>query len=310
MIKQSQSLVSIIIPTYGRPAKLERAINSVLNQTYGKIEVIVVDDNNPATANRKATEKLMKQYENLAQVIYIKHEKNKNGAAARNTGFRRSEGEYICFLDDDDWFFRNKIEVQIIHLENHINDKAVYCGWEKNGEVFTQRFKGNLSHELLMMDYHPITPTIMFRREVIQQLNGFDETFKRHQDYELMLRYFRFWDISYIEDTLVGLGDNDGENMLYGIDLENLKKDFLKKFENEINILEKAQKGTRNSIYAKHFSRVFLSHLNHGYLNLALKLLFRELPKRPYIFLREVFQFSLFFLKKKVINFISRIGVL
>lgn len=68
--------ISVIIPTYKNRGSLENSIKSVLEQDYkGLLEIIVVDDNNPNTTEREATEKLMSRYKNDAKVIYIKHEK-------------------------------------------------------------------------------------------------------------------------------------------------------------------------------------------------------------------------------------------
>ena len=125
-----QPLVSIIIPTYKRPDTLDRAINSVLNQTYKNIEVIVVDDNNPDTEARSKTEHIMSVYADNPRVRYIKHEKNKNGSAARNTGARYSQAKYVAFLDDDDEFFPEKIEAQVKRLEELPDEYAVcYRRW-------------------------------------------------------------------------------------------------------------------------------------------------------------------------------------
>ena len=68
-----EPIVSIIIPTYGRPKMLSRAINSVLNQTYKSIEIIVVDDNDPDSSARIETELMMRQYEHNARIRYIQH---------------------------------------------------------------------------------------------------------------------------------------------------------------------------------------------------------------------------------------------
>ena len=81
-------LVSIVIPTYSRPLYLKRCIESVLNQTYSNIEIFVVDDNNPDTEFRRDTEKIMSEYLNHKNVTYLQHECNKNGSAARNTGWK------------------------------------------------------------------------------------------------------------------------------------------------------------------------------------------------------------------------------
>ena len=80
--------ISVIIPTYGTPIFLENSIQSVLNQTFQDLELIIVDDNNPDTEARQKTEELVERYIKIDNRIrYIKHEHNKNGAVARNTGF-------------------------------------------------------------------------------------------------------------------------------------------------------------------------------------------------------------------------------
>lgn len=83
-------LVSVVIPTYKRSDTLDRAIKSVLAQTNSAIEVIVVDDNNPGAEGRERTELKMLEFSNNPKVKYVKHEKNKNESAARNTGFRNT----------------------------------------------------------------------------------------------------------------------------------------------------------------------------------------------------------------------------
>lgn len=294
----NEVLVSVIIPTYGRAKTLKRAIESVIAQTYSNIELIVVDDNNPGTEYRKKTEELMNNYCDSGKIEYIKHEYNRNGAAARNTGFFVSKGKYICFLDDDDYFYPDKIKEQVIFLDNRSEYDAVYCGWSKKGKEYTQNFKGNLTEELLLMKYQPITPTIMFSRSSLESIKGFDESFLRHQDYELMIRFFYEHRITFIDKCLVGLGENDGENVLLGQELEKLKSDFLEKFSNTIDQLEKVKSGTKKKIISKHYARVFLSHLNHKYYSLALRLFFSQMFKHPLRFIYEVGKTTIILLNK------------
>lgn len=91
-------LVSVIIPTYSRPVNLKRAINSVLNQSYNNIEIIVVDDNGDGTYNQIRTEKEINEYMSLNNFRYLKHNKNRNGAAARNTGIKTQKENILLFL--------------------------------------------------------------------------------------------------------------------------------------------------------------------------------------------------------------------
>lgn len=200
------NLVSIIIPTYKRSEYLLQTIKSVLNQTYSPIEIIVVDDNGIGSEYQKATQQRLQKYIDEKKVIYITHKENKNGAAARNTGFKVSKGEYINFLDDDDELMPTKIEEQVKTLEKAANIYgATYCNsLIKRIQNITKHevtlktnslAKGNLCREYLMNECPFNTSTILFRRSVIEKLNGFDETFVRHQDYELLTRFFAHYEI-------------------------------------------------------------------------------------------------------------------
>ena len=96
-------LVSIIIPTYNRENKLERAVESVLEQSYQYIEVIVVDD-----CSTDNTVTLMGKYKDDERVVYYRLEKNSGACVARNKGIELSKGDYIGFLDSDDIFLPKK----------------------------------------------------------------------------------------------------------------------------------------------------------------------------------------------------------
>ena len=126
-------MISIIIPTYNQRGFLVGAIDSVLSQSYQDIEVIIVDDNNPNTEARRKTECLMSAYSNNPRVKYLKHDVNKNGSAARNTGFQASKGEYIAFLDDDDFWAEDKLEKQVNYLCENPQYDGVYSYTTVNG---------------------------------------------------------------------------------------------------------------------------------------------------------------------------------
>ena len=232
----SKSIVSIIIPTFKRNQCLKRAINSVLNQTFNEFEIIVVDDNNEGSRYRKLNEKLMEDYKDNEKVIYIKHQQNLNGAAARNTGIKFSKSKYIAFLDDDDEYLPEKTELQINVLEKL--DKtwgAVYCGYSKyiNNKLISTDLNskyGNLKIKLLLME-NPIAAgsTLLIKRSILNELNGFDITFSRHQDWELLMRFFKKYKIAYVNQNLVKINSN---NDMYFTNPENLiitKETFLKK---------------------------------------------------------------------------------
>lgn len=201
-------LVSVIIPTYGGAEFLPRCIESVLSQTYKNIEIIVVDDNGIDTPKQLETAKAMEKYKSCSNVKYICHEVNRNGSAARNTGVKASKGEFISFLDDDDVFVSDKIERQVILLQSLPNDYAfVYCSHSiYRNDVLTQTVRatqsGFLFFEKLMNRVSVQTSGVLMRRSVFEELDGFDETFKRHQDWEFIARIMQKYKIQ--ADDFIG----------------------------------------------------------------------------------------------------------
>ena len=124
-------MITVITPTYKRHQYLKNAIDSVLAQTCTDFEQIVVDDNPADSEERKLTEEVMKQVTD-PRVRYVQNVKNLGGAAARNVGIFMAQGEYIAFLDDDDMYLPDRLEVQY--------KKMVENGWHylKNIESGTQ----------------------------------------------------------------------------------------------------------------------------------------------------------------------------
>lgn len=258
--------VTVIIPTYKNRGGLKNSIDSVLAQNYeGLHEIIVVDDNDPLNGYRKQTEELMATYASCPKVLYLRHEVNKNGAAARNTGIKVSTGDYIAFLDDDDIFLAQKIEKQVAFLNNHPDVSAVYCHAKRgNVDCPKDQFCGDCSRNILMLQSNFYTPSLMFRRESLLSINGFDESFRRHQDYELLLRFFEAgYKIACLPEVLIEIGKNEGENTPSGAKLEELKRYFFEKFDKAIAIEEEKTPGFKNQVYAKHYAGVFLSHIKN-----------------------------------------------
>ncbi|OFX42842.1 MAG: hypothetical protein A2046_03725 [Bacteroidetes bacterium GWA2_30_7] len=238
----SNPLVSVIITTYRRPENLQSAINSVISQTYQNIELIVVDDNDNDSEFRVATAEIIDKYSKNA-IKYIKHEKNSNGACARNSGIKNSKGSFICFLDDDDVYLPTRIERSIQSILKYDESYgAVYCGflgWNSSENDLSRYKEGNLSLELLTLDYekHYLhTNTATYRKEALEKINGFDESFNRHQDLELNLRFFKHSKVGIVPEALVKLRPEKpkNENWLKVEQFYHLKLKFLTKFKNLI----------------------------------------------------------------------------
>ncbi|WP_049945496.1 glycosyltransferase family 2 protein [Candidatus Stoquefichus massiliensis] len=201
-------LVSVIIPTYKNIDKICDAIESVINQTYKNVEIIVVDDNIPNSDYRKNTEKKLKEYIESGKIVYIQNEKNKERSFTRNNGVKHSHGDYIMFLDNDDVFFENKIESQLLCMKkkgkefgvcysNYIRKKEGKLKW-----VCKEKREGNMFFEVLARNL-PIHPgsNLMIKREFFEQVGGFNENMFIHEDIDLLVRLMRICKIVYC-DTL------------------------------------------------------------------------------------------------------------
>lgn len=114
-------LVSVIIPIYNVEQFLHQCIDSVLNQTYSNLQVILVDDSSPDSCP-----KICDEYKALDSRVEVIHKENGGLGLARNSGLELAKGKYVIFIDSDDWIDRNYIENQVIALEEHNADVLVH----------------------------------------------------------------------------------------------------------------------------------------------------------------------------------------
>lgn len=183
--------VSIIIPTYNQADFLGDAINSALNQTYKNIEVIVVDDG--STDN---TKEVCLDFNNLKYV----YQKNQGQGSARNTGLGRSVGEYVIFLDSDDRLMDTAVEIGLNDLKKH-SESAFVFGYVRIIDVYGNThveqikqkiIKDNFYERLLKGNYIWTMGAVFFKKNILEQINGFNNYYRGGQDWELYLRITRF----------------------------------------------------------------------------------------------------------------------
>ncbi|MER3445446.1 MAG: glycosyl transferase [Candidatus Dadabacteria bacterium] len=197
--------VSVIIPTYNRAEFLCSAITSVLNQTFQDFEIIVVDD-----ASNDGTYEVVSSF-NGNGIKYIRHKINRGGAAARNTGIRASTGEYIAFLDDDDEWMPEKLQMQVDLLQISPPEVgAVYTGFvivsRAGGEILYQGVptrKGYIFNEMLIGNLVGATPSVFLRRECFNRVGLFDENLPFAEDWDMWIRISKEFHFECIEEILV-----------------------------------------------------------------------------------------------------------
>lgn len=222
MEKDSGPLVSIVIPTYGRPEMLRGAVKSVVDQTYFPLEIVVVDDHSPTPAEETLASI---STVDLQTIRIIRHEENKGANVARNTGITNSNGDFIAFLDDDDRWDSTKIERQV-EMFQRSNDSVgvVYTGQRvvndegRTTSIHVSEVEGNVTRALLCGARISPFSSVMVRSAVISRAGLPDERFPCWQDREWYVRLSRYCEFKPITEPLVirRIGDYDqiGDNYI------------------------------------------------------------------------------------------------
>jgi len=238
-------MVSVIIPTYNRSKLLRRAIQSVLAQTYQDIELIVVDDGS-TDDTRGGVEGF-----NDSRIRYIQHGENKGANAARNTGVKATNGEYINFLDDDDELFPEKLERQIGKLRGVPNSVGlIYCRayysmeGQKDATCPAPSLRGNLHLHLLKKNLF-LLMTPLIRKECFQKAGLFDEALPGCQDWDMWIRIAKYFEFDFIPDILAK----------YHVHGEQISADLITKMDARAMVVRKHQ-----SDFCK-YPRILSDHL-------------------------------------------------
>ena len=199
-------LVSVILPTYNRPEYLPKAIESVVEQTYERIELVVVDDHS-ANSQRDVVHSV--SHEGLVDLVFVRHDENRGLSATRNTGIEESSGELLAFLDDDDVWKRDKIARQVDVFRHAGPAVGAVCtgvqSVDADGSVINVRSvekEGNITKDLLYGTVVSV-PTLLIRRGVIADAGLFDERLRVYEDREWVLRVSRHCEFRSIRDPLL-----------------------------------------------------------------------------------------------------------
>ncbi|MEG3895513.1 glycosyltransferase [Microcoleus sp. SVA1_B6] len=197
-------LVSVIIPTKDRPEMLAQAVQSVLNQTFSDIEIIVINDGGIDVQN------VLDPLNLKRNIIYLKHDQNLDRSAARNTGIHAASGKYIAYLDDDDTYHPNHVETLVNFLENS-EYKAAYTDavmaeqQKQNGKYVTINRTVPYSldfdnDKILVNNFIPI-PCLMHEKFCLDEVGVFDINLGTHEDWDLLIRLSRKFRIAHIKAT-------------------------------------------------------------------------------------------------------------
>lgn len=200
---ENRPTVSVIIPTYNRAELVGRAIQSVLDQTYQDFEIIIVSDG--STDN---TDEVVNRYKDT-RIVYLRHNKNRGGSAARNTGINIAKGQYIGLLDSDDEWLPQKLEKQVDKLQMLPNKVGVvYSGFyyvsEKNGQNLSKvvpTLRGNV-YDNLLQGCILGGPTPLVRKLCFEKAGFFEEALPSCQDWDMWIRLSKYYEFDFVPDFL------------------------------------------------------------------------------------------------------------
>lgn len=185
----NDSLISVIIPTFNRSYSIIRALESVFNQTYKNVEVIIIDDN-----STDDTVEVLSDYIESKQITYQKNEENFGATLSRNIGASLSKGKYLAFLDSDDEWHEYKLTDQIEAFMTHSNVGMVFSGRKEINENSEQSVnylpESRIYTESEILEGDPIGSNSgpLIKREVFDKVKGYDFSLKARQDWDLWIR--------------------------------------------------------------------------------------------------------------------------
>jgi glycosyltransferase involved in cell wall biosynthesis len=199
-------MISVVIPMYNSENCIERALLSVINQTYlGKIEIIVVNDGS-MDKSQKVVENFIINHP--CDDIKLINQTNGGVSKARNTGLKNTNGDYIAFLDSDDAWFSNKISNQINILNDNVNIDLLGTAFE--GFYFSNKLEEEVMHikfkDLIFKNYFQPS-TVIMKKSIVDKIGLFDESQKYAEEGNFFFRVSQEFNCFFFNKKLIVYGD-------------------------------------------------------------------------------------------------------
>ena len=195
--------ISVIIPTYNRASLIERAIRSVLEQTYKPFEIIVVDDG--------STDNTREVVESIGDpTVKYCYKENGGAGSARNYGAKQAQGDWLAFHDSDDVWRPDKLKAQTEYAKKHPEFNLIYSKYEMHfydgstaiipfGEDI-ELLEGNIQHILLVKNSIG-TPTVLVKKQAFFEIGGFDENLRCIEDWNFVIRFAERNSIGFVNEV-------------------------------------------------------------------------------------------------------------
>jgi glycosyltransferase involved in cell wall biosynthesis len=257
--KTENPLVSIIMPTYNNAHFLPESLAAILKQTFRDFEIIIVDD-----GSTDDTETVVQPYR--SSIRFFRKE-NGGPAAARNLGIKNANGQLIAFLDADDLWLKDKLEIQVNYLNENPAVGLVFTDavrFDAEGK-FRPSFRETYGYvpsekmfEQLLFDHFIAMSSVMVRRRCLEDVGLFDESLTGAEDYNLYLRLAKKYEFGFLDNVMVHVrlhGASLSDN------LEQMCEDEIKNLDKIVGLFPDAEIPKRKlagRIYAR-FGRYYFS---------------------------------------------------
>lgn len=212
-MNQNTPLVSVILPVYNGERFLKDTVDSIVNQSYNNLEIIIVDD-----ASSDTSRDIIDSYQD-DRIIKIYKVKNENVCCASNLAFERANGEYIALIGHDDIWHLDKIEKQVSFMETNPNYAICFSRCDiidQNNQIINgQNFfddtfnsyenqeRASHIYQLYMRGNHLCAPSAVIRKSVLNEVGLYDCSLLQLQDYDLWLRILTVSNIYILEEKLL-----------------------------------------------------------------------------------------------------------
>ncbi len=273
--------VSVVIPAYNAAATLPETLDSVFRQSFADLEVIVVDD-----GSTDATRDVLATYGDRVRVLRKANEGKP--AATRNLGVRAARGEYVAFLDADDCWTENKLELQVALLDQRPEVGLVYTGdvtIDERGRRLSVNpcpagARGRI-HELLTVHNVMVGSSVVARRRAIEDVGGFDEDLTSIENWDLWIRIARGWAVDCVDEPLtlyrVHAGNRSGN-------VELRRKNIFRVLAKHHDAADRSPEGRRrrrDAYFHAYFNVLGKAHVGRLEMGPARRALWRALWLKP-----------------------------
>jgi glycosyltransferase involved in cell wall biosynthesis len=193
---EHNDMISIVLPTHNGSAYIAQSIESCLNQSHGKLELIVVND-----ASKDDTKEIISSYED-PRILYLENDRNMGLANSLNRGFSGSKGEYLTWTSDDNYYASNALAKMLSALKGSKDIDFVYANYSRidgNGNLIDRI---GVKESLHLLSRNCVGPCFLYTRHVYEKVGDYNPDFVLAEDYEYWMRVIKHFKMKSLENYL------------------------------------------------------------------------------------------------------------